>query len=63
MIIIEIDKNETLERALKRLKKKVIKTKQNAELFERREFTKKSVKRREQIKKAKYRQKMQDLNY
>jgi small subunit ribosomal protein S21 len=56
MIIVEIGKNENLERALKTLKSKVIKTKQQKILFERKEFVKPSVKRRTQ--KAIYSQKM-----
>ena len=46
MIIVEIGKNENLERALKTLKSKVIKTKQQKLLFERKEFVKPSVKKR-----------------
>lgn len=46
MIIIEIKNNENLERALKTLKSKVIKTKQNQILFENKEYTKPSVKKR-----------------
>ena len=45
---------DNLERALKTLKSKVIKTKQNQKLNERKEYTKKSVVRRAQILKAKY---------
>jgi ribosomal protein S21 len=46
-----------LEKALKQLKSKVIKTKQNQILTERKEYKKKSVKRRSQILKAIYVQK------
>jgi small subunit ribosomal protein S21 len=46
-----------IERALKEYKNKVIKTRQMTELQDRKEHTKKSVKRREQIKKAIYVQK------
>jgi len=46
MIIVEISKNENLEKALKTLKSKVIKTKQQKLLFERKEFVKPSVKKR-----------------
>ena len=42
MLIVKIKENESIEKALKSLKSKVIKTKQNQNLFERREFTKKS---------------------
>jgi small subunit ribosomal protein S21 len=54
MIIVNIKPGDTLERALKTLKSKVIKTKQNQKLNERREYTKKSVAKRTQILKAKY---------
>jgi ribosomal protein S21 len=54
MIIIEIKNNEKIDRALKLLKSKVIKTKQNQLLFERKEYKKKSVLRRTEILKAKY---------
>ena len=54
MIIIEIKNNENIDRALKLLKSKVIKTKQNQLLFERKEYKKKSVLRRTEILKAKY---------
>lgn len=56
MIIIQIDKKDNLERALKTLKSKVIKTKQQRELFERKEFVKPSVKKRTQKLKAVYTQ-------
>ena len=54
MLIVKINQGESLEKALKSLKSKVIKTKQNQLLFERKEYTKKSVLRRAQILKAKY---------
>jgi len=54
MIIINIKNGDNLERALKTLKSKVIKTKQNQKLNERKEYTKKSVVRRAQILNAKY---------
>jgi len=60
MIIITVGKNETIDRALKRYKYKVIKTKQIENLRDRQEFKKKCVKRREKIKKAKYVQKLKD---
>ncbi len=46
-----------LEKALKIYKSKVIKTRQQSELIDRKEHKKKSVHIREQIKKAKYVQK------
>ena len=57
MLVIELKNGENIERALKTLKSKVIKTKQNQILFDRKEFTKKSVKKRSQILKAIYIQK------
>jgi small subunit ribosomal protein S21 len=60
MIIIKINNGDNIEKALKTLKSKVIKTKQTQKLFERKEYTKKSVLRREQILKAKYIQRMKD---
>jgi small subunit ribosomal protein S21 len=60
MIIIKINQGNPLEKALKTLKSKVIKTKQNQILFEKREYTKKSVLRRAQILNAKYIQSLKD---
>jgi small subunit ribosomal protein S21 len=57
MLIVEVDKRGGIERALKELKSKVIKTRQNSLLNERREFTKKSVQKRQQKIKAVYVQK------
>lgn len=57
MLLVEVKKGN-IEKALKDLKKKVIKTKQNGELFERKEFTKKSVKKRDEIQRATYVQKL-----
>lgn len=53
MLIIKVEKNN-IEKALKNLKGKVIKTKQNDILRARQAFVKKSVVRRSQINKAKY---------
>ena len=60
MIIIKINQGNNIEKALKTLKSKVIKTKQNQILFEKREYTKKSVLRRAQILKAKHIQSIKD---
>ena len=60
MIIIKITQGNPLEKALKTLKSKVIKTKQNQILFEKREYTKKSVLRRSQILNAKCIQSLKD---
>lgn len=58
MIIVEINNRQTLDKALKTLKGKVIRTKQNDILRKRKEFTKKSVKLRAQKLKAFYKQKI-----
>ena len=54
MLIIKIEGKETLEKALKKYKRKFEKTKVLRELKERKEFTKKSVKKRQQKKKSIY---------
>ncbi len=54
MLIVKLDNNMSIEKALKLYKSKVIKTRQSSELSNRREYVKKSVKRRNQINKAKY---------
>ena len=58
MLIVHVKKNGGIERALKELKSKIIKTRQNSNLNKRKEFTKKSVKNREVLNKAIYRQKL-----
>jgi ribosomal protein S21 len=57
MIIVKLNNNMPLEKALKIYKSKVIKTRQQSELIDRKEHKKKSVHIREQIKKAQYVQK------
>lgn len=57
MLIVPVDKNNNIEKALKKLKSKVISTKQQKILLERKEYTKKSVERRTMIQKAKYKSK------
>ena len=54
MIVVPIKEGENVDKALKKLKRKFEKTGVVKELRERQKFTKKSVKRREQIKKAIY---------
>ena len=56
MIIIDLKKEKSLDSALKKLKYKFTKTKTREQLFENQRFTKKSVVRREEIKKSKYKQ-------
>ena len=59
MLIVQV-KKDGIEKALKTLKSKVIKTKQNQILFEKKEFVKKYVVRRAQILKASYVQKVKN---
>jgi small subunit ribosomal protein S21 len=61
MLIVNVDKRG-IEKALKELKSKVIKTKQNKNLFDRKEFVKESVKKRKEIQKAAYIQKLKSSN-
>ena len=56
MLIIPIKSGEKIDRALKKYKIKVRKTKQLRNLKKSRYFTKKSQERREEIAKAKYRE-------
>lgn len=60
MLIIEVNKEKSIESALKTYKAKVQKTKQIQELRERQEYVKPSVKRRSEILKAKYVQKLKN---
>jgi small subunit ribosomal protein S21 len=57
MLIVNVDNKTPIEKALKLFKSKVIKTKLMTELKKRKEFTKNSVKRRDEMKKAIYSQK------
>ena len=57
MLIVKVEKSTSIEKALKIYKSKVIKTRQSSELNNRKEFVKKSVKKRQQLMKAKYVQK------
>ena len=59
MIIVPIKEGENIERALKKFKRKFEKTGTVRELRKRQTFVKKSVARREQIKKAIYVQHLQ----
>jgi small subunit ribosomal protein S21 len=54
MLIIKVNKDEGIERALKRFKRKFIITGTINEIKEREQFVKKSAKRRSEIKKAIY---------
>lgn len=60
MLIVKVDNKGNIEKALKELKSKVIKTKQSKLLFDKKEFEKNSVKRRKEIQKASYIQKFKN---
>lgn len=62
MLIIKVNKKKGIEHALKEYKSKVIRTRQSREIVSRKEFKKKSQKRREEINRAVYRQKLDDEN-
>jgi small subunit ribosomal protein S21 len=57
MLIVEIKNNDNIEKALKQFKSKVIKTKQNQILNNRKEYTKKSVEKRMTLLRAIYNEK------
>jgi ribosomal protein S21 len=57
MLIVKVNSYGGIEKALKELKSKVIKTRQNTNLNNRKEYTKKSVLERQILNKAIYRQK------
>ncbi|HPT13739.1 MAG TPA: 30S ribosomal protein S21 [Bacteroidales bacterium] len=59
MIIVPVKEGESIDRALKKLKRKFEKTGVVKELRERQKFTKPSVKRREEILHAVYVQQLQ----
>ena len=60
MIIIDVKKEKSLDAALKKLKYKFTKAKTKDQLFENQQFTKKSVVKREQKRKAQYKQNLFD---
>ncbi len=59
MIIIPVKDGENIDRALKRFKKKFMKTGKMKEVRQRKEFTKKSVLLRTQKIRAEYKEKLQ----
>jgi small subunit ribosomal protein S21 len=61
MLVVQVN-NKNIERSLKELKSKVIKTRMMTELSSRKEFEKKSVKKRQERKKASYIQKVKTIN-
>jgi len=60
MLVITLKQGENIDRALKRYKQKVRRTKQPQALKNNQHFTKKSVARREEIAKARYKQILRD---
>ena len=60
MLIVQVKEGDSVEKALKKFKKKFEKTGVVKQLRERQKFTKPSVRRREQIIKAVYKQKLQN---
>jgi small subunit ribosomal protein S21 len=57
MLIVEVDDRETIDRAIKRYRRKHKKTRLVKELRRRKEFQKPSVRRRAELLKAKYKRK------
>ena len=57
MLIVEVDNRETIDRAIKRYRRKHKKTRLVKELRRRKEFQKPSVRRRTELLKAKYKRK------
>lgn len=60
MLRIPIKEGENIDRALKRYKRKFVKTTVKNQLQERKQFTKPSVARRRQVQKAQYIQTLRD---
>ena len=60
MLIVKVKKGQKIEQALKHLKRKFRDTGVLKRLMDNKEFTKPSVKRRREIQKAKYIQKLRD---
>jgi small subunit ribosomal protein S21 len=60
MIIVEINQGDSIDKALKKLKTKVNKTRQNQQLYKRKEYIKKSVRKRLTKQKAIYSQKVKN---
>jgi small subunit ribosomal protein S21 len=62
MLLINLKETDTIDKALKKYKKKFEKTGVMRELRERQAFTKPSVQRRKEIIKARYKQLQQEQN-
>jgi small subunit ribosomal protein S21 len=59
MLIVEVKPEESIDRALKRYKKKVKRTRLMQEVRRRQAFSKPSIERRKEIIKASYKEKLQ----
>ncbi|MFQ3576356.1 MAG: 30S ribosomal protein S21 [Cytophagales bacterium] len=59
MLVINVKENESIDKALKRFKKKFEKTGVLRQLRSRQQFEKKSVRRRNEVIRAAYRQRLQ----
>ncbi len=62
MLIINVKSDESIDRALKRYKRKFKRTRVLRELRDRKNYTKPSVRRRNEVLNAEYRQKMYGSN-
>jgi len=60
MLVVKVKDGEKIDRALKRLKRKFRDTKVLQDVRDRKEHTKDSLARREQLKKAQYKQRIKD---
>ncbi|MBT8321614.1 MAG: 30S ribosomal protein S21 [Eudoraea sp.] len=60
MLVIPVKEGENIDRALKRFKRKFAKTGKMTQLRNRKQFTKPSIERRQQIQKAQYIQRLRD---
>jgi small subunit ribosomal protein S21 len=60
MIVVKVKDGEKIERALKRLKRKFRDTKVLQTLRDKKQFTKKSVEKRQSLKKAQYIQSLRE---
>jgi len=60
MLIVKVKDNNSIDRALKILKNKTVKTGMIKQLRARQEYVKPSVRKRDQLKKAIYIQKLRD---
>jgi small subunit ribosomal protein S21 len=60
MLIIPVKEGENIDRALKRFKRKFDRTGKMRQLRSRKQFTKPSIERRQQIQKAQYIQRLRD---